>query len=606
MRKRKLARLQLVLAALFAAALHRLAFAQQPDKPALLPYCQQLAPGASHEQWKQVTRLVDAAKARAEQPLEELPYENLKDLAKPKLCFAALDAKPGTASLWRESRRVAKSAPPKSGYIHTAAIVLNGNLTRRLTPAEAAGHADPRRRFNPDIAWDGYIHSSVVIANGEIDITGQIYDSIVIARGPVKAGYIYNSLVISCYDGDGPAVDTDDGYISRSLILAPTCRPGSARQSTIYSKVQGNDFRGAVMKPWSQAAEISLLLGANQVELPAVDRPQRPQPPDAAALLQKLLETEQLTVAVDVADVLAEYRVQEPQVAKIIEAAKSASSDARRNLLWHAVRLSRDHAGREHLLEAVAKKATDAQQVMFLQTWSNPTPDDVPLLTAMYQHWAASKAAMPPTSQDDPAAELADVGAAILRFAMRNWTDVVKEWDPPVALGFLENHDGNRIEERREGEAEHAQHLFLTWLIKHGAHETHQIQAYQAAMQPRGNWPRFNVTPEMRKRLTNELIATSNRPEFRATIVPVVAPLVDPIRFLNPEEDELVRLAALQEVARQAESAWTSYSTSRYTTVQRCLRAMKDIADDDDEQPKVQSRARRLQKRFERWLAEKQ
>ena len=574
---------------------------------ALLPYCQQLQPGATHEQWKHLWHLVEAAKAQAEQGLQSLPYESRKTMAQPKLCFAALDAKPGAASLWRESRRVSESALPSGGYIHTAAIVLNGNLTRGLTAAEKAGRADPRRRYNPNIAWDGYIHSSVVIASGEINITGQIYDSIVIARGPVKAGYIYNSLVISCYDGEQPAVDTSDGYISRSLVLAPTCKPGSARQCTIFAKVDGNDFRGAVTKPWS--ADLSKFLGAAQVELPAVARPKQPQPPGAAKLLETLLNTEQLTVAADVVDVLAEYRLQQSQVAQLIDAAKAATSDTRRNLLWHAVRLSRDHAGRTYLMEAVAQHATDAQKIMYLQTWTNPAPDDVPMLTAIYQHWAEGQMKKPvlPSSPPgaDPTTELSDVGSAMMRFASRNWTDLVKEWDPPVALGYLENHDGNRIEERREGEAEHGQHLFLHWLIKYGVTADHKIQAYEDAMQPRGNWPRYVVTPEMRKRLTNDLIATSNEPDFRSRIVAVVAKQVDPIEFLNLEEDEQVRLAAIRVISKQAESAWTSYSTSRYTTVQRYLRAMKDVAQDEDEQPQVQTQAKRLVKRFERWLEEK-
>ena len=233
-----------------------------------------------------------------------------------------------------------------------------------------------------------------------------------------------------------------------------------------------------------------------------------------------------------------------------------------------------------------------------------PPPSDVPLLTTMYQDWAA-KADDGTLTRRNPTGELNDVGAALMRFVQRNWTDVVKEWDPPVALGYLENHDGNRIEERREGEAEHAQHLFLHWLIKHGVTDDHKILAYQAAMQPRGNWPRFTVTVEMRRRLTNDLIATSNQPEFRVKLIPVVAQLVDPTEFLNAEEEASVRLAALREMAKRAESEWTSYSNARYTTVQRYLRTVKDIAADEDELPKMQNQAKRLQRRFERWLEEK-
>lgn len=560
----------------------------------LLPVCQALGDTATPSDWKMVAKMTAAIQENAESLADALPYAQRSKMAPPSAFTALLDPTPGDHSLWRDARHISKQPPPHDAYIHTAAAILNGNLTRPVPATTPKG-----TRFDPNVWWSGYINKSVVIVNGSIDMDGYIYDSIVIALGPIKVrGYIHNSLVISCYEGKEIAVDVSGGYVSQSLVIGRRCTPGSARQCMIFGDVQTDDLRGATLRDWSKAASLVRSLGGAKLPLPRVERPQPPATPTSESLLRLLLETEQLTLCQDVAHVLAEYRLKEQQVKQIVHAAEEASSDARRNALWHAIRLSRDHVGRKYLIKALVQQATTEQQITFLNTFANPAPFDVPLLVAIYK--SASTAEQ--NSIDDG---LAHPQTQLMELSARPWESLASDWDPPIAVGHFELLDGNKIEERRQGDAEHAQHMLLRWLIKNGTREQDRLKAYQIAQTTTSNWPKYVVGQNTRLEMANDLMASSNLPKFRSLAVPLVARTIDPATFLVTEEDAIVRLAALAAIGKIAEEAWTGYSNSRYDLVRRYSTALQDIVEDDNDVDEVRSAAKRLLAKFERWSREK-
>jgi len=86
------------------------------------------------------------------------------------------------------------------------------------------------------------------------------------------------------------------------------------------------------MKGRSFQAMIGIFLG-----LIATISPARAGEPRGTDLLQKLIDSEQLTETKELGDLLAEYGLTESHVRKLIEAAEATTSDARRNLLWHSI-----------------------------------------------------------------------------------------------------------------------------------------------------------------------------------------------------------------------------------------------------------------------------
>ncbi len=208
-------------------------------------------------------------------------------------------------------------------------------------------------------------------------------------------------------------MDTRDGYISHSIVAAKKCRPGSARSCVIFGTVDSDDLRAADSKSWYLVSKPIEALGAPAREFPSVAT--KSKGPTVAQKLAVLLATEDQIEAAMLAEQLSDAILTQEQVSSLIENATSTASDARRNALWHTIRLSRDIAGQQYLRETLAKSASPEQRIRFIQSIKNPTIDDVPLLSDLYSSTTSSVAA------DKPAKELDDVREQVLRIATLEW-----------------------------------------------------------------------------------------------------------------------------------------------------------------------------------------
>ena len=568
------------------------AVADETDKR-LLPLCNELGDRVSDEQWKQVAKLITVLQENIEDHAGDLPYEKPAQMARPKLLTSLPNAARGRHSLWRDARFSSRLAPPMDGYIHTTAVVLNSNLSRK-----PASESRPRSsRYDPNIAWDGYINKSVVIVNGAIELDSYIADSIVIALGPIRIrdGYISNSLVVSCYDGDETAVDVSKGYVSHAIIVAKTCKPGSARQCIIFGKTDTDDVRGAQLRDWREVAAVVRGLGADGVQLPKLERPIKPSAPNSERLLEKLLAAEELTLCNQIANLLAEFRLNADQVQRLIEAAQREKSDAKRTVLWHAIRQSRDLAGRRFLTKTIVEDASAEQQIVFLQTLKNPAPFDVPVLAELYRTYR------PKFDPQDSREQLSDLGDQFMRFATRPGRELMGDARVPEELGFLDSAHWRSISDRRGDEAHAARHELLRWLVRNGARDQHRLDAWKAVINPR--WPRSRDMTDARQ-INSDLLNSSEDPNFRAKAVELLGNHMEPSWFLNDEEPTVVRLAAIKAIAQKTGAAWKGYSTARHTYVRQYTAALKEVVETDKEKS-VRDAASALLAKFTRWQSEK-
>ncbi len=559
----------------------------------LLPYASQLSEDVTNEQWRQLAKLVTVLQANIEDRAGQLPYEKPAQMARPKLFTTLPDAARGRHSLWHDARFSSKTPPPMDGHIHTSAVVLNSNLSRKPGSKSRVRSS----RYDPNIAWDGYINKSVVIVNGAIELDSYIADSIVIALGPIRIrdGYISNSLVVSCYEGDETALDVSQGYVSRSIVVARTCKPGSARQCTIFGKTDTDDVRGAQLKQWGEVAAAVGKLGGERVELPALLRPVKPSAPNSETLLQKLLETEELTLCDQIANLLAEFRLNADQVQHVIKAAQLEKSDAKRTVLWHAIRQSRDLDGRRFLKKTIVESASAEQQVMFLQTLKNPALSDVPLLAELYRTYR------PKFDPQNAREQLSDLGDQFMRFATRPERELIGDSRVPEELGFLDPERWRSISDRRGDEAHAARHELLRWLVRNGARDQHRLDAWRAVSNPR--WPRGRDMTDARQ-INTDLMNSSEDPNFRAKAVELLGNHMEPSWFLNDEEPPVVRLAAIKAIAQKTGAAWKGYSTARHTYVRQYTSTLNEVVATDKEKS-VRDAAKELLAKFARWQSEK-
>ncbi|MEM7477165.1 MAG: hypothetical protein AAF483_19455 [Planctomycetota bacterium] len=557
----------------------------------LLPYCDSLGMKATDAQWAEVETKLQRFQKAIESRLDKLPYEKPAEMATTSMLTSLPQAPAGEHDSWGRARHIAMKTPPKDCYIHTGAVILNGNMTRRVSQSELAGNGP----YRPEISVGGYINKSVVIINGAAELEGYIYDSIVIALGPIRMeSYIYNSLVVSCYKGEGFAVDVEQGYVNQAIVVGKSIRPGSARQCTLVGATDTDDNRGAVIRDLDLVADLIASLGPDQVDAPPVLRPVKPTGPNSAALLQTLLDTEEQTKIDQLADILSEFRLQSGQVEQLIEAAEAATSDARRNALLHTIRLSRDEKGREYLKEKLTSSSI-AQRINFMHTLHNPAPFDVPLLVAIYKSYEPN--------EDTYQMRINDLGEQFMDTMTRNWEDLVADWNPSEEFGFFDRENSRNISERREKDAEHARHILLRWLVTNGERDNHRINAWKSALTAVSSWPKYNVSQSIRSQLAEELLATSDDPDFREKAVRALCVnQMEPVLFLDEDEPEQVRLAAIEIMELRATTQWNSYSTARYSTLQGYQKVLTDLAEYEDSKA-VREAATKVAWKFERMSA---
>lgn len=569
--------------------------AAQAGDDQLMPFCSKLTEDVSDEQWKQIEQLVTVVKANIEDQAGELPYEKPAAMAQPTLLTKLRNAARGKHALWNGARFSSRLSLKTDSYIHSSAAVLNDNLSRK--PGDR-GRYSSSTQYNPSIEWDGYIKNSVVIINGSIDLGGHINDSIVIALGPIRipSAYISNSLVVSCYEGDETAVDVSDGYVSKSIVVAKTCKPGSARECLIFGKTDTDDIRGARLMSWERVAAVVRNLGGDKVTLPKLQRPVKPAGPNSETLLQKLLATEELTLCNQIANLLAEFRLNAEQAKRLISAAERETSDAKRNVLWHAIRQSRDLAGREFLKDAIVKRASVAEQIIFLQTLKNPAPFDVPLLAELYQTYR------PKFDPQNNRQQLTDLGDQFMRFAVRPERQLIDTDRVPEHLGYLDPSSWRAIQERRGNEAYAAQRELLRWLVRNGVRDQHRLDAWAAVISPQ--WPRSRGFTDWRK-INHDLLQSSQDPNFRAKAVSLMANHREPASFLNEEEPVVVRMAAVRALTHKLSSTWRGYSTGRTTLLRQYTSTLEDVVESDKDES-VRAAAAAALRKLRQWEARKQ
>jgi hypothetical protein len=231
-------------------------------EPPIFEAATRLLERKSDENWREVLGLALALRDETLRRAERSPLEKPGSLANLDKLIKLPKAAPGLHSLVHTVRYASTVPPvPTSSYLHTAAVVLHGDLAA-TTPQLLKTNRRPR---GP--AWDGYLHGCVLVVDGEIDMSGYIFDSIVIAKGPVRVGgYIYNSLVFSL-GTEGESLIDVGGYLHSALVAAENVKvPGYVFQSIVYGTLESSDLRGADLRkpkamlrlPWEVEHPLSL------------------------------------------------------------------------------------------------------------------------------------------------------------------------------------------------------------------------------------------------------------------------------------------------------------------------------------------------------------
>lgn len=547
----------------------------------LFPFSHGLAADEMKEEdWNQLSELVAELKSGFDQRAGSQTYEFPDQVATPSLFQTNATASVGIHSLWTDVRLVSKQSPPTDSYINHCAVVLNGDLAnpipQNVTPSQA-------RKAK---VWRGTIRDSVVVVNGSVDISGYIYNSIVLANGPIKLeSYIFNSLVLSC--GDPPersVVDVSGGYVSRAIVAARHCLPGSARQCVIFGKTDTNDFRGASIRDWREVQSLVDSTGAQLVHLPIVEMP-KPERPTSESLVRELLTTAEQTRFVVLTDYMAEFVLSNSDVQQLMEAADDATSDVRRIALWHSIRMSRDLNGRDYLMRVLAE-TEPVRQVEFLHSFRNPAPYDIPILTAVYQSSVAAglKGNSPKSfKRVTPSVAVADhrVADEVVNLANGDWDRLVKSWRPPEEFGEYSSTQTRAVDDRRDEDCDQAHYQLLRWLVKEGVSVQHRIQAFRAS--GARTWPslRAGTDGHSRQTLASELLETCTDPRDKALVIPEVVEYVDPSLFLGSSRNvDVIRLAAIE--AMRTHLRQSKNSTAYHTYLRRYIDALQQAAEHDE------------------------
>ena len=536
----------------------------------LFPYCNTLkGPSISIEAQQKLEGMVSKFRSQIESQLRNLPYEKPTEIAKPSFFRSLGDMKGEMSGSWRDFKIVASEPPPFDGSIYNCAVVLNCNLQAdELAPAAKSRPKQDRRLL------DGIIRDSVVIVNGSVEITGYIYNSIVISTGPIRLkSYIYNSFVVSCYEGSKPAVDVTGGYLNHCIVVAKHCKTDSVRDSIVIGRA--DNIRSEAVKEWHLVSNQVESLGASLVSNQEEDAPPPPVVASGKVLLSKLLASEEQTEAALLADRLAEYTLTDEQVGLLIEAAKSAKSDALRNLLWHAIRLSRDFQGRAFLIETLPKAPGQAL-VTFLKSMRNLSPFDVPILIAIYNGG----------QPEGPKANIiSDANAVLVDMSFRDWSRMTTQ---PGAINDNEEIDQVRFRatyDRRQDDATNAQIDMLRWMLTNGREDSHRIKAYHGLQTIRGSFREEKVPSHIE--LLQELLDSSADPKFRATVVESLSVGYNPeiiARYLNPaaHETDIVRLAAIKALRTTFFSSLDGVGNGAYIVRSGAERVLERVAAEDE------------------------
>jgi len=275
----------------------------------------------------------------------------------------------------------------------------------------------------------------------------------------------------------------------------------------------------------------------------------------ADRVLQELLASEQAGEMELLVNCLETFNLEQPQIERLIAAARETSSEERRNLLWQALRQTRSTAAREFLRLQLVEDCDHTSRVRYLRSLKNLAPFDVPLLTALFQgaeKMNAEKANTEKANSEHKTPEPPrgiiedDLRDLILQLITRETSGLAEptpSWpeeyrDEKVAPPYM-------ITARRTEQAKQAQAQLLRWLAENAAQEKYRLAAVL---------PAYRVLDSgVQGEFSRGLLAAAKTPEERVRLYPLVmkswgmdlVPLL--IREQSSEADKLGIMQAMHE-----------------------------------------------------------
>jgi hypothetical protein len=310
--------------------------------------------------------------------------------------------------------------------------------------------------------------------------------------------------------------------------------------------------------------------------------------PQAERVLQALLASEQGGEMQLLGNCLETFNLEQPQIERLIAAARETTSEERRNLLWQALRQTRSTTAREFLQHQLVEDCDHTTRVRYLRSLTNLAPFDVPLLTALFQ--GADKASTQvdkpklsgvPISEDDlreVLLQLVTRETSTLAATTPSWPEEFRE--EKVSPPYM-------ITARRTEQAKQAQGQLLRWIAQHAASEKHRLDAIATVYKvlDSGEQPQFS----------RELLAAAKTPEERVRLYPLLLRSwgVDLVPLLvRDDENETSKLGIIQALHEHGSSYGYSVSSIRHGT------ATYEFVSKNDPSPKVRAAAEVLLKRL--------
>lgn len=314
--------------------------------------------------------------------------------------------------------------------------------------------------------------------------------------------------------------------------------------------------------------------------------------PQAERVLQAFLASEQGGEMELLANCLETFNLEQPQIDRLLAAARETTSEERRNLLWQALRQTRSTAAREYLRLHLVEDCDHTSRVRYLRSLTNLAPFDVPLLTALFQNAdkantekenAREKNSDPPrgiVEEDlrDIILQLVTRETSALLAATPSWPEEFR--DEKVSPPYM-------ITARRTEQAKQAQAQLLRWIAEHAASEKYRLAAVP---------PAYKVLDSgVQGEFSRGLLAAAKTPEERVKLYPLLMKSwgVDLVPLLIREESsEADKLGIIQALHEHGSSYGYSTSSIGHGV------STYEFVSKNDASPKVRAAAEVLLKRL--------
>jgi hypothetical protein len=308
-------------------------------------------------------------------------------------------------------------------------------------------------------------------------------------------------------------------------------------------------------------------------------------------VLQAFLGSEQAGEMESLGNCLETYNLEQPQLERLLAAARETTSEERRNLLWQALRQTRSTAAREFLRLHLVEDCDHTTRVRYLRSLTNLAPFDVPLLTSLFEKADQANAEKIDAQKKNPEPrgivedDLRDI---ILQLVAREtsglmgpapyWPEEFRE--EKVSPPYM-------ITARRTEQAKQAQAQLLRWLAEHAATEKHRLAAVL---------PAYKVLDrDVQGEFSRGLLAAAKSPEERTRLYPLVMKSwgMDLVPLLvRDESSETDKLGIIQALHEHGSSYGYSVSSIRHGV------PTYEFVSKNDASPKVRAAAEVLLKRL--------